>query len=122
MPKSNQTETEQVTAFIAQLPKDTAILVNKIRQIILQAHPEMKERIKWNHPSFYYDGAMEHFDPKEYKRDIAVFNLFKNKLTNNKIQIGYLNMPIIKYFVVKYLKTKSKFSDEIIEDILCNFA
>ncbi len=80
MPKSNRTETEQVTAFIAQLPKDTAILVNKIRQIILQAHPEMKERIKWNHPSFYYDGAMEHFDPKEYKRDIAVFNLFKNRI------------------------------------------
>jgi hypothetical protein len=38
------------------------------------------ERIKWNNPSFYYTGEIEEFDPKEYKREIIVFNLFKNRI------------------------------------------
>ncbi|WP_462222525.1 DUF1801 domain-containing protein, partial [Ferruginibacter sp.] len=38
------------------------------------------ERIKWNNPSFYYTGEMKPFDPKEYKREIVVFNLFKEKI------------------------------------------
>ncbi|MGN6637649.1 MAG: DUF1801 domain-containing protein [Mucilaginibacter sp.] len=36
--------------------------------------------MKWNNPSFYYTGEMKPFDPKEYKRDIIVFNLFKGRI------------------------------------------
>ena len=51
-----------------------------IRQIILSTDKEIGERIKWNNPSFYYTGEMEPFDPKEYKREIIVFNLFKGRI------------------------------------------
>ncbi len=40
----------------------------------------MGERIKWNNPSFYYTGEMKLFDPKEYKREIIVFNLYKRRI------------------------------------------
>ena len=35
------------------------------------------EGIKWNAPTFFYAGEMGPFNPKEYKRYIVVFNLYK---------------------------------------------
>lgn len=73
-------DTEQVTAFIQQLEPATGTIIETIRQAILGVDPTVGERIKWNNPSFYYTGEMAPFDPKEYKREIAVFNLFKGRI------------------------------------------
>jgi len=51
-----------------------------LREIILDTDKEIGERIKWNNPSFYYTGEMKPFDPKEYKREIIVFNLYKGRI------------------------------------------
>src|SRR5690606_36424395 len=53
--------------------------VQLIREIFLSID-EISEQIKWNSPSFYYNGEMKPFDPKEYKRDIAVANLHRGRL------------------------------------------
>jgi hypothetical protein len=71
---------EQVTQHIKKLEPGLGKIVEVIRQIILSTDKEIGERIKWNNPSFYYTGEMKPFDPKEYKREIAVFNLFKGKI------------------------------------------
>jgi hypothetical protein len=64
-----------VTEHIQKLDPVLGALVEKIRQIILTTHKEIGERIKWNSPSFFYIGAMKPFNPKEYKRELIVFNL-----------------------------------------------
>jgi len=74
------TDTEQVTAHIKKLDPSFGKTIETIRQIILKAEKEIGERIKWNNPSFYYTGEMKPFDPKEYKREIAVMNLFKERI------------------------------------------
>ncbi|GAB3898828.1 hypothetical protein GCM10028803_18970 [Larkinella knui] len=79
MPKKRSDE-EQVTDHIQKLEPGLGQLVENIRQIILNTDPAIGERIKWNNPSFYYTGEMKPFDPKEYKRDIAVFNLHKGQI------------------------------------------
>jgi hypothetical protein len=66
---------EEVTALISKLEPNMAVLVNKIREVVLAADTEIGEQIKWNSPSFFYTGAMQPFDLKEYKRDILVINL-----------------------------------------------
>lgn len=71
---------EQVTAHIEKLDPELGKTVGAIRQIILSTDKEISEQIKWNNPSFYYSGEMKPFDPKEYKRDIAVFNLHKGRV------------------------------------------
>jgi hypothetical protein len=71
---------EGVTAHIKQLDPPVAEVVELIRSIILVADPHIGERIKWNNPSFFYTGEMRPFDPKEYKREIAVLNLFKGRI------------------------------------------
>jgi len=73
-------EREQVSQFISGLDPGTASIVETIRNIILTADDEIGEQIKWNHPCFYYKGEMKPFNPKEYKREIAVFNLHKGRI------------------------------------------
>jgi hypothetical protein len=74
------TDQEQVTSHIQNLEPELAKIVEFLRQTILSTDPEIGEHIKWNNPSFYYTGEMKPFDPKEYKREIIVFNLFKGTI------------------------------------------
>ena len=74
------TEPEQVTEHIKKLDPAVGKIVQTLRTIILTTDKEIGERIKWNNPSFYFTGEMRPFDPKEYKREIIVFNLFKNRI------------------------------------------
>ncbi len=73
-------DSEQVIAHIKKLEPSIGKVVETIRQIILSADKNIGERIKWNNPSFYYTGPMKESDPKEYKREIAVFNLHKGRI------------------------------------------
>ena len=74
------TEEEEITAHIQKLEPGLKEIIEELRQIIRAVDPEIGERIKWNNPSFYYTGEMKPFDPKEYKREIIVFNLFKGRI------------------------------------------
>jgi len=71
---------EQVTAHIKKLEPEITNIVEYIRQVILSTDKQIGERIKWNNPSYYFIGEMKPFEPKEYKREIAVFNLFKGRI------------------------------------------
>lgn len=74
------TDPELVTEHIKNLDPGLGKIVQALRKIILSTDKEIGERIKWNNPSFYYTGEMKPFDPKEYKREIIVFNLFKGRI------------------------------------------
>src|SRR6266704_3605939 len=78
--KAKLTDQEQVIKHIKKLKATVAEVVETLRQIILSTDKEIGERIKWNNPSFYYTGEMKEFDPKEYKRDMIVMNLFKCRI------------------------------------------
>src|ERR1700741_3407717 len=71
---------EEISEHIQKLEPGLGKIIEELRRIILSTDPEVGERIKWNNPSFYFTGEMKPFDPKEYKREIAVFNLFKNRI------------------------------------------
>ena len=71
---------EQVTEHIKKLEPAMGKIIQTIRRIILSTDKEIGERIKWNNPSFYYTGEMKPFDPKEYKREIVVMNLYKERI------------------------------------------
>ncbi len=73
-------DSQLVTEHIQKLDPAFAKIIEAIRQIILATDKEIGERIKWNNPSFYYTGEMKPFDPKEYKREIVVFNLYKGRI------------------------------------------
>lgn len=78
--KAKLSDQEQVSEHIQKLEPDLAQVVETLRQIILSTDSQISERIKWNNPSFYYNGEMLEFDPKEYKRDLIVMNLHKGRI------------------------------------------
>ncbi len=78
--KETLSDRDQVNAHIQNLDKSITPTIEFLRKIILSTNKELGERIKWNNPSFYYTGEMAPFDPKEYKREIIVFNLHKNRI------------------------------------------
>lgn len=70
-------ESDKVDEYIKNLSHPLSEVVESLREIILAASPKIGEEIKWNAPAFFYTGEMEPFNPKEYKRHLVVFNLFK---------------------------------------------
>ena len=96
MAKANiASDSEQITQHIQKLDSSIKNIVQAIRESILSVDREIGERIKWNNPSFYYTGEMKAFDPKEYKRDIVVFNLHRSRImlvlpTGAKVNDGLL--------------------------------
>ncbi len=74
---TKRSEPEKVDAYMNGLKHPLAEVVEALRRIILKTDPEIGEEIKWNAPTFFYSGEMAPFNPKEYKRYIVVFNLFK---------------------------------------------
>lgn len=74
------TDSDEVREHIKKLDPAVGKIVQTLRTIILSTDQEIGERIKWNNPAFYFTGEMKPFDPKEFKREIVVFNLFKNRI------------------------------------------
>jgi hypothetical protein len=70
-------ESEKVDAYVASLKHPLAQVVRNLRRIILSISSKIGEEIKWNAPTFFYAGPMKPTDPKDYRRYVVVFNLFR---------------------------------------------
>lgn len=70
-------EPGQVDAYMQRLTHPLGDVVEALRRLILSTDQRIGEEIKWNAPSFFYSGEMKPFNPKEYKRYIVVFNLYR---------------------------------------------
>ena len=77
---SKLSDKDQVTEHIKKLDPSIAKIIEYIREIVLKIDKEIGECIKWNNPCFYYPGEMKPYNPKEYKREIIVFNLYKGRI------------------------------------------
>ena len=56
---------DEVDAYMCKLKHPLADVVEALRQVILRAHGDIGEEIKWNAPSFFYTGPLRPFSPKE---------------------------------------------------------
>lgn len=70
-------EPDKVEAYLHKLQYPMIDAVQYIRKIILRADKHIGEGIYWNVPTFFYTGAMEPFDPRQYKRYLVGFNFYK---------------------------------------------
>ena len=75
--KPKLTHREQIQQFYNNTDHPLKDVMLRLHDIIMETDPEISEHIKWNSPAFYYTGEMAPFDPKEYKRDIVVYNVHK---------------------------------------------
>lgn len=66
-----------VEEYMEQCTHPLKEVVEQLRRIMGDVDPDIGEQVKWNSPAFLFNGEMAPFDPKEYRRDIAVVNLNK---------------------------------------------
>ena len=76
-PSTKKSEPEKVDAYIRAMKHPLKRVVEELRAVILAVDSEIGEEIKWNAPFFFYTGIMAPFDPKQYKRHVVGFNLYK---------------------------------------------
>jgi uncharacterized protein YdhG (YjbR/CyaY superfamily) len=68
---------EKVAEFMEKLKHPLKEEIEAVRKIIKSADKRIKERIKWNAPSYYYLEDMVTFNPRNHK---AVHLVFHHKL------------------------------------------
>ncbi|MGC4102120.1 DUF1801 domain-containing protein [Ferruginibacter sp.] len=69
-----QSDEEQVKIYLAQLPAAARADIETVREIILSASKKLKERIKWNAPSYYYKEDIVTFGPYKTHKLLLVFH------------------------------------------------
>lgn len=70
----NFTDEEKVKAWLNELEPAIKKEIESVRKIIKEASPKLKERIKWNAPSYYYKDDILTFGPYKTHKLMLVFH------------------------------------------------
>lgn len=102
-----QSKTDDVNDYLDKLVHPLKGVLLELRQHLLTRFSEISEHIKWNSLSFYFNGDMNAFNPKEYKRDLLVVNL------NKKNMSCWSFLPATPYYIkVNYLRATTQMEEE----------
>ncbi|MCC7521920.1 MAG: DUF1801 domain-containing protein [Flavobacteriaceae bacterium] len=87
-----------IDAYISQFPPEIQLILNQMRNLILQAAPESKEVISYQMPAFQYKGILVYF--AAYAKHIGFYptpsaiEKFKSELSEYKTSKGAVQFPI----------------------------
>lgn len=87
-----------IDTYISQFPPENQLILNQMRNLILQAAPESKEVISYQMPAFQYKGILVYF--AAYAKHIGFYptpsaiEKFKSELTEYKTSKGAVQFPI----------------------------
>lgn len=87
-----------IDTYISQFPPEIQLILNQMRNLILQAAPESKEVISYQMPAFQYKGILVYF--AAYAKHIGFYPMpsaiekFKSELTEYKTSKGAVQFPI----------------------------
>lgn len=77
--KTDPNNTDALANYLDNLEHPLKNVLLELQLQILSKFPEISAQLKWNSLSLYFNGEMKPFNPKEYKRDLVVFNLNKRE-------------------------------------------
>ncbi len=93
-----QSVPSNIDAYNAQFPPEIQLILNQMRNLILQAAPESKEVISYQMPAFQYKGILVYF--AAYAKHIGFYptpsaiEKFKSELSEYKTSKGAVQFPI----------------------------
>jgi hypothetical protein len=68
---------ETIDTLLSKIQHEMLDEIQALRKIILDAHPNIEEQVKWNSPAFFFTGEIDNYDPKTYLKDLLVLHLRK---------------------------------------------
>jgi hypothetical protein len=69
-----RSDAEQVELYINDLNHSLKAEIQLLRAIIISSSPKIRERIKWNAPSYYYEEDIVTFGPMKNENILLVFH------------------------------------------------
>lgn len=93
-----QSVPSNIDAYISQFSPEIQLILNQMRNLILQAAPESKEVISYQMPAFQYKGILVYF--AAYAKHIGFYptpsaiEKFKSELSEYKTSKGAVQFPI----------------------------
>ena len=117
MSKINKSDEEILADYYEHLNHPLLDTIQYLREVILYVDSSIGEIVKWNSPCFYYTGEIKPFNPKEYKRDIVVFNLHKKDIILLIFPTGSIINDIHNVFNGIYPDTRKSLSFKSIEEV-----
>jgi uncharacterized protein YdhG (YjbR/CyaY superfamily) len=95
----NETAFASVEDYISTFPKETQVILKKVRKTIKEAAPEASQKISYNIPTFFLSGNLIHF--AGFKNHIGLYpgpaavKQFAKKLAKYKTAKGSIQFPLI---------------------------
>ncbi len=96
--KTAATTPANIDTYIATIPDEVQVILEKLRQTIRQTAPAATEKISYQIPTFYLNGNLVHF--AAYKHHIGFYpassgiRAFQDELKNYKTSKGAVQFPI----------------------------
>ena len=118
--KSNANQTEQVDEFMQRLEHPLKAEVEMVRQIIKGVNQDIAEQIKWNAPSFSYEGeSLVTFNLWEKKRIHLVFHNPMIAEVKSKLLEGDYDHRRMAYFADQNdIQAKKKSLEKALKDLI----
>src|SRR5688572_15195208 len=108
-----KTDFKSVDEYIATFPKETQVILKKVRQAILKAVPDAEEVISYQLPAYKYHGFVMYFGA--YTNHFSVssppptFEIFKNELKEYKVSKSAVQFPYNKPVPVELIGKMAKY-------------
>lgn len=88
---------QAIDEYIAACPEDIQPKLRELKQIIVNAGPELKEKISWQMPTFYLKGSVIHFAAHRNHIGLypgpAAIEEFAERLQPYKTSKGAIRLP-----------------------------
>lgn len=110
---------QNLASYLNSLSTPQKILVEKLRKIILDCDLRLKERIKWNAPSYYYLEDMVTFGPIRNEKVLLVFHHPSVvKVNSDLLEGNYKDRRLVWFESIKDIKAAEKELMRILKFIL----
>ena len=112
-------DAEKVAAYMDALNHPLKKEAEAVRSIIKNANSKLRERIKWNAPSYYYMDDIVTFGPLRSEKILLVFHHpFVVKVESKLLEGDYKDRRLVYLDSIKSIKSNKKELEQIINEII----
>lgn len=113
------TDAEKVEQYMDAITHPLKKETEAVRAIIKKASSKLKERIKWNAPSYYYIDDIVTFGPQRAGKILLVFHHpFIVKIKSPILEGDYKDRRLVYFDSMKAIKENKKEMERIINEIV----
>ena len=110
-------DAEQVAAYMEQLQHPLKAEIEAVRDIIKNAHPEIKERIKWNAPSYYTSTDLLTFNHRlQTKVHLIFHHIAIVQIASNLLEGDYKDRRMMYFTDMADVKAKKGVLENILNE------